>query len=399
MRELWGSLESIETEALHLQTLSVQLFQSTCDETTDYDRVPRHTPLWRGGGLARSMRVVGLCLHCLPLFVGLTKLEIGYAALNYRDLQTLLNNYPSLSTLVIGRFGTPIHDFDTLPPDQVPHSAQVLAPALRSLAIHIDDSHSADCTCALPWFVMDKLEYLEIMFSFYTSSTHHASILTRLKSVPLLRKLRIYGLAEHCLTSVKTFFSSLPKSVDLEFVYYPESSRPALSEILALPYFRSIAFDLTSRRSSRLGHFLSLDEFCEEVSRTELKSPIIVHLPTTKNTLKLDTTLGNKLSIHTFPSEKGLLEDFLAPDIEFGFDYDEDEDEDDLEHLDYEVEDVPEDEFGDEDEDEDEDRSEGNEFPGGPQGLYASGWLLDVRKYIHDNINRDWENLGRGSFN
>jgi len=198
-------------------------------------------------------------------------------------------------------------------------------------------------------------------------ATHHTSILSRLKSAPLLRKLRIYGPVEHCLTPDKTFFSSLPKSIDLEFVYYPESSSPALSEILSLPHFRSITFDLTSRSPSQFGHLLGLDEFCLPLSRIEPKSPIIIHLPITESTLKLDVikaVLGDKLLIHTFPSEKGLLDDFLAPyfDFDFPLDYDEgleDKDDDDDEYedeyefewgyaLEHESEDEFEDEFGDE---------------------------------------------------
>ncbi|KAF8807340.1 hypothetical protein BYT27DRAFT_7138055 [Phlegmacium glaucopus] len=368
MREFWGTLESLE--ALHLQALSIQLYQSTCDAIVGSTS---HTPLWRGGGLVRSVRVVGLCFRCLPLLVGLTKLEIGHVELNSRDLQTLLNNHPSLSTLVIGRFGAPIHFGETLP-DQS-HPAQVLAPSLRSLAIYIDDSHSSECTCGLPWLVMDKLEYLEIMLPLYMFTTHHASILSRLKSVPLLRKLRIYGLVDHLLVFDKTFFSSLPKSIDLEFVYYPASTSPALSEILALPYLHSISFDLTSRHSSQLGRHLDLDDFVGAVPRTQLKSPLVVHLPITENTVKLDeikAVHGDKLSIHTFPTQKGLLDDFLRPHfsvIDFiSEDGDEPEDlEDEIEdeladELEYDFEDL---------EDGFEDESDGSEFQG---GFYASDW-------------------------
>jgi len=367
MREFWGTLERLE--ALDLQTLDIRsCYQSTCDVIAGAS----HTPLWRGG-LVRSVRVVGLCFRCLPLLVGLTKLEIGHVELNSRDLQTLLNNYPSLSTLVIGRFGAPNHDFWAPLPDQTPHPAPVLAPSLRSLAIYIDDSHLPECTCVLPWIVMDKLEYLEIMFPLNQFTAHHASILSR---VPLLRKLRIYGLVGHFVLSDKSLlFSSLPKSVELEFVYYPESNSSALSEILSLSNLHSITFDLTSRHSSQLGRLLGLDDFVWAVSSTQLKSPIIVHLPITENTVELDAIKavhGDKLSIHTFPTQEGLLDDFLAPHfgvIDFAF-----EDGDEPESLEDEIEEEIADELEYEFDDELEDETERSEFRYGPQGLYPSDW-------------------------
>lgn len=145
-------------------------------------------------------------------------------------------------------------------PDQVTHTAPVLALSLRSLAVYIDDTHSDECTHTLLRFTMDKLEYLGIMLPLHISAPHHALTLVWLKNALLLRKLERY------LASDKTFsFPSVPKSTDLELFYYPESSHLALPEILALPYFRSITL---------IWHLVRpLSSVLPPASSTELNSP------------------------------------------------------------------------------------------------------------------------------
>jgi hypothetical protein len=211
---------------------------------------PFHFPLVAGAVQLRSLKLEGVCSKCSPPLVGLTNLDILRFQPNYGELRDLFSASPSLTKLVLRKFGNGS-------PSDAPsdHDLPIIETfSLRYLAISFNDSHSiSHCQCTLSSLSMPNLEYLEIVHhDAVPNLVEHFSIDLQKPQYLKLQTLRLQGLAVSDIDV--TFFRALPMIKDLELIHISSAfSLPILTaevstsvppcESLPWQHLRSITVD------------------------------------------------------------------------------------------------------------------------------------------------------------
>ncbi|KAF5341800.1 hypothetical protein D9611_001484 [Ephemerocybe angulata] len=152
---------------------------------SDWTGVHHHIPLLTNPTSLENVILTGICVRCAPRPEYLTTLELHRLSntleLDLAKLQAILDLFPRLETLVIGRL--------TVPPNNgIPSSKSVKAPVLKRFAVAspILDRYRTPslegechhlCPCLLRHLVLDNLEYLEITGEYYHALPHLSKLL------------------------------------------------------------------------------------------------------------------------------------------------------------------------------------------------------------------------------
>ncbi|KAF6759948.1 hypothetical protein DFP72DRAFT_884762 [Ephemerocybe angulata] len=151
----------------------------------DWTGVHHHIPLLTNPTSLENVILTGICVRCAPRPEYLTTLELhrlsNTVELDLAKLQAILDLFPRLETLVIGRL--------TMPPNNgIPSSKPVKAPVLKSFAVaspilnpyrapNLEGECHRLCPCLLRHLVLDNLEYLEITGEYYHALPHLSKLL------------------------------------------------------------------------------------------------------------------------------------------------------------------------------------------------------------------------------
>jgi len=261
------------------------------------------------GESLRSVKLAGLEFNALPFLPNLTTLEIDRMRPEPPNLQALFDHCPALESLTVGQFGAPPPSDDTGAP-RVQSTLEIVAPSLKSLALNLDCDHTEECECALPHLVAENLEYLEISQYDLTFADLQFSITSHFRELPRLQKLRIRN---HLFSdSDVAFFSSLPKTTNLEIMGFPNHRDPGAGlSILNMPNFQSIAIDLTAFSISRESDVIKLHNVLQ-ANRPTLRCPVNICCDADNETIAFwKSLLGERLIIQPMPLQSGLLDNYL----------------------------------------------------------------------------------------